>query len=31
MRKSKDDIEIFTEKDLEFHKIIASGGENSFD
>lgn len=29
MLKSRDDIEIFTEKDLEFHKIIASGGENS--
>lgn len=29
MLKSTDDIEIFTEKDIKFHKIIASGGENS--
>ncbi|HEX9025772.1 MAG TPA: FadR/GntR family transcriptional regulator [Clostridium sp.] len=29
MLKSRDDIDRFTEKDLEFHKIIARGGGNS--
>lgn len=29
MLKSTDDMETFTEKDIEFHKIIAIGGENS--
>jgi len=29
MIKAKDDIDSFTEKDLQFHKIIATGGGNS--